>query len=419
MYLAPMKAVTFDVSAARYLLAKGLGGVTTSVTFGALSGVRLVEAPEPVLPGDDWVKLDVILAGICGTDIGNLTYAASPAMEPFGSFPAVLGHEILARVREAGPAVTSVSPGDRVVVDPMLSCQVRGFGHDPCASCASGYPSTCERGGEEGALRIAGHGLSRGLTIGYHRDLPGAWGERLVAHECQLFPVPEALDDRVAVLAEPLAIGVHALLQAPPGHADTVLVIGSGPIAMGTLWALRATGFEGEVVAQAKRSRETELATALGASRVVRPGLEAREALRDTGAMAYQPIVGSEVYAGGGFPVIYDCVGTGESLEQALSFASPRGQVVMLGCAARLRSLDLTFLWARELQVRGFIGYGREYWRGEARHTIAVTLDLLGERAGAADQLLTHIFPLDQYREALGAAADRGHSGAMKVALRP
>lgn len=414
-----MRAVTFDVSVSRYLLAKGLGGVTTAVTLGALGGVRLGDVPEPPLPGQDWARLEVILAGICGTDIGNLTYSASPVLEPFGSFPAVLGHEILARVSEVGPGVTRARVGDRVVVDPMLSCRVRGYGDDLCPSCSAGFPSTCERGGEEGPLLIGGRNLSRGLTIGYHRDLPGGWGTGLVAHDSQLFPVPQEMHDRVAVLVEPLSIGVHAALKAPPRPGEPVLVLGSGPIAMAAIWALRATRFEGYLLAQAKRPGEAKLARAMGADDVVQPGPEARQALVETGAMAYQPIVGPEVFSGGGFPLIYDCVGSRESLDQALRYAAPRGRVVMLGCAARIRSLDLTFLWARELEVRGFIGYGRELWRGEERHTFQVTFDLLAKRPGSVDRILTHVFPLDQYREALAAAANRRLSGAMKVALAP
>jgi len=414
-----MKAVTFDVSIPRYVLAKGLGWLTSAVTLGPLSGVRLGEVQEPPLPGEDWARLEVILAGICGTDIGNLTYSASPAMEPFGSFPAVPGHEILARVSGVGPGVSRARVGDRVVVDPWLSCRVRGYGDDLCRSCAAGLPSTCERGGEEGPLLIDGHNLSRGLTIGYHRDLPGGWGAGLVAHDSQLHPVPEGMSDRVAVLVEPLSIGVHAALQTPPHPEEPVLVLGSGPIAMAALWALRATGFHGFLLAQARRPGEAKLARAMGASDVVQPGLEARQALVDTKAMAYQPIVGPEIYSGGGFPLIYDCVGSRESLDQALRYAAPRGRVVMLGCAAQIRSLDLTFLWARELEVRGFVGSGREVWRGEERHTFQVTLELLEERPGGPDRLLTHVFPLDQYRGALKAAANRRLSGAMKVALEP
>jgi len=414
-----MKAVTFDVSIPRYLLAKGLGGLSSSVTYGALSGLRLGEVPEPVLPGPEWVRLEVLLGGICGSDIGNITFSSSPVMEPFGSFPAVLGHEILARVSEVGPGVTSLQVGQRVVVEPMLSCRVRGYQDYQCPSCAAGLHGTCEQGGEEGPLEIGGVSLSRGLTIGYHRDLPGGWGEKMVAHRSQLFPVPDEMEDRTAVLVEPLSIGVHAVLNAPPNRGDPALVIGSGPIAMSTVWALRAGGFGGDLVVQAKREKEAELALALGASQVVRPGAEAREALVDTGAMAYQPLAGPEVYSGGGFPVIYDCVGSRESLDQAIRFAIPRGRIIVLGCSARIRKLDLTFLWSRELEIRGFLGYGTETWDGRELHTFEITRELLLRKPLPIDRMVTHIFPLDQYREALKAASNRRRSGAMKVVLKP
>ncbi|HZD05472.1 MAG TPA: alcohol dehydrogenase catalytic domain-containing protein, partial [Longimicrobiales bacterium] len=163
-----MRAVTFDVSIPSFLLGKGLGPVTESALFGRLSGLRLSEIPEPVPPAEDWVRLEVVLAGICGTDVGNLTYSASPAMEPFGSFPAVLGHEILARVTEVGPGVAGVRVGQRVAVDPLVSCTMRGFRNGArCPSCAAGLQCTCERMGEEGILEVGGHPLRRGATIGY------------------------------------------------------------------------------------------------------------------------------------------------------------------------------------------------------------------------------------------------------------
>ena len=414
-----MKAVTFDVSVPRYLLAKCLGGLTTSVTFGSLSGLRLQEVPDPTLPGPDWVRLEVLLGGICGTDIGNITFSSSPVMEPFGSFPAVLGHEILGRVVEVGPAVTAIRVGQRVVVEPMLSCRIRGYRDFQCPSCAAGLHGTCEQSGEEGPLEIGGMPLSRGLTIGYHRDLPGGWGEAMVAHETQVFPVPDEMDDRTAVLIEPLSIGVHAVLNALPRKGDTALVVGSGPIAMATLWALRALGFGGDLVVQAKREKEVELALGLGASRVVRPGSEAREALMETGAMSYQPLAGPEVYSGGGFPLIYDCVGSPSSLDQAIRFASPRGRIVVLGCSAKIRNLDLTFLWARELEFRGFLGYGRETWDGKELHTFQITRELLLRKPLPIDRMVTHIFPLEQYEDALRAASNRRRSGAMKVILKP
>ena len=109
-----MNAIEFNVTVPRFLLAKSVGRVSDSAFYGGLSGVRLRDVELPSLPGPEWVRLKVRKAGICGTDIGNLTYSASPAMEPFGSFPAVLGHEIVAEVVETGSHVRDLEPGQRV-----------------------------------------------------------------------------------------------------------------------------------------------------------------------------------------------------------------------------------------------------------------------------------------------------------------
>ncbi|MGY8797873.1 MAG: zinc-dependent alcohol dehydrogenase [Longimicrobiales bacterium] len=415
-----MRAVSFNVTIPSFLIGKGFGKITESAIFGGFSGVTFGDVAEPSLPDGDWVRLEILKAGICGTDIGTLTFKASPAMEPFGSFPAVLGHEILARVLEVGSNVSSVTPGQRVVVDPMISCTMRGFpGDGQCPSCSGGSHCTCERMGEEGVVQVDGEPLKRGATIGYHASLPGAWAERMIAHESQLFPVADEMSDNTAALIEPIAVGMHAVLGSRPFGPGPVLVIGSGPIALGTIWSLRAAGYEGPIVAQIKRGHEADIARSLGASKVVSPGDEARQALVDTGSQAYMPIVGEEVYAGGGFPVIFDCVGSHQTISQSLRFAAPRARIVMLGCAAELKNLDLTFLWARELDVKGFVGYGIEDWKGERQHTFQITHDMLLETGAPVDQMVTHVFPLDQYQNALSTAANRRKTGSIKVLLDP
>ena len=295
-----MRAVSFNITVPKFLIGKGLGGFTEAAIFGGMSGLQFGDVTEPALPAGDWVRLEILKAGICGTDIGTLTFKASPAMEPFGSFPAVLGHEILARVLEVGPGVRSVEPGQRVAVDPMVSCTMRGFpGAGGCPSCSGGFHCTCERMGEDGQLEVDGVPLKPGATVGYHASLPGGWSERMIAHESQLFAVDDAMDDRTAALIEPLAVGMHAVLQTRPFGSGPILVVGSGPIALGTIWSLRAAGYQGEIVAQIKRGHEADIARALGATHIIAPGDEARQALIDTGAQAYMPIVGDEVYAGG------------------------------------------------------------------------------------------------------------------------
>ncbi|MSR20046.1 MAG: alcohol dehydrogenase [Gemmatimonadetes bacterium] len=415
-----MRAVTFNVSVPGYLTGKTLGGVTESALFGGLSGLRYGDVPEPALPGPEWVRLEVLMSGICGSDIGNLTYKSSPAMEPFGSFPAVLGHEILARVVEVGSAVRRVERGQRVAVDPVISCTMRGFlGVAQCPSCVGGHHGTCERSGEVGETVVAGRPLGRGLTVGYQTDLPGGWSERMIAHESQLFPLDDAISDRTGVLMEPLAVGMHAALGSRPFGSGPALVIGSGPIALGAIWALRAAGYEGELLAQIKRGHEAEIARSLGATATLAPGDEARQALVETGAQGYMPILGDEVYSGGGFPLIFDCVGSGETIKQALRFAAPRGRIVLLGCAAEIRKLDMTFVWARELDVKGYVCYGQEEWRGGRQHTFQIVHDMLLETQAPVERMVTHVYPLGQYKDALSAAANRRRTGSIKVLLDP
>jgi threonine dehydrogenase-like Zn-dependent dehydrogenase len=241
----------------------------------------------------------------------------------------------------------------------------------------------------------------------------------MIAHESQLFVVDDSMSDRKAVLTEPLSIGMHAVLNARPLGGGPALVIGSGPIALATIWSLRAVGYRGELLAQVKRPLEAEVARSLGASHVVSPGTEARQALIDTGARAYEPIIGAEVYAGGGFPLVFDCVGSAESLDQCLRYAAPGSRIVVLGCAAKIPDLDLSFLWSRELEMKGFLGYGLEDWRGERRHTFEITLELLGETGAPVERMITHAFSLDDYRKGLSAAANRHQSGSIKVLLEP
>ena len=125
------------------------------------------------------------------------------------------------------------------------------------------------------------------------------------------------------------------------------------------------------------------------------------------------------MYAGGGFSLIFDCVGNRPSLDQSLRFASPRARVVMVGFCAVVRRLDLTLVWAHELAVQGSLGYGREQWEGESLHTFEVVFQLLAGSGARIADLVTHTYPLTQYRTALSTARHHRKSGAIKVLLTP
>ena len=379
------------------------------LTRGWMPWLALRQYPVPELRGPDWVRLRPQMAGICGSDLALLTGRASPILSPFASFPAILGHEVVAIVEEAGSAA-GFGVGDRVVVDPVISCFVRGL--DPCPACGEGLPALC--------LHAADGDLSPGMLIGYCHDLPGGWSTSMLAHASQLHRVPDAISDQAAVLAEPLACGLHAVLAAPPNPDRPVLVVGGGTIGLGVVMALRHVQPDADITAVVRHPIQARLAERLGATRVVvdrRGDGPQHAAVEVTGANRHRPIVGASVYTGG-FDLVYDCVGSAASLDASLRATAARGRLVLLGTAGELQRLDLTLAWARELRIIGSYVYGREASLPGAPHTIDHLLSWLAQAdAPPVAELVTHRFELERWREALATAWGRSRHASVKVAF--
>jgi threonine dehydrogenase-like Zn-dependent dehydrogenase len=398
-----VRGLTFSLSVPGHLAARLADRWAPALpAAGWLPGLSLARLPAPGLPGARWVRLRPILSGVCASDLALITGRSSPALSPFVSFPAVLGHEVLARVTEVAPAVRGVRPGDRVVVDPFISCEARNL--PPCPPCARGDSRLCTRAAEDS--------LAPGMLIGYCRALPGGWSEEMVAHENQLHQVPDEVSDEAAVLVEPLAVALHAVLLSPPPAVGRALVLGAGTIGLCTIAALKVVVPTCRVVAVARHPFQSAAARRLGAE-PVETGQDAGDAaVASAGARRYRPVWGPPVYAGG-FDRVYDCAGTERSMDDALRVSGPGAHVVLVGCTGGVR-LDLSFVWARELRVLGSYGYGPEPGAG-GRHTFQLALDLL--RRGTPDlaALVTHRFPLERWRAALGTSLRRARHGAVKV----
>lgn len=404
-----MQAVVFELSLPRYALAKSLGRFSHEFYHGRASCLSMRDIPRPALPGPEWARLETLASGVCGSDIGAIYLKSSPSLEPFNSFPCVLGHEILARVEEI-PEGFALKPGDRVVVDTTLGCAVRGV-KDPCRSCRAGAFMACER--------VTEGCLAPGMTIGYHKDLPGGWCPEIVAPARQLFQVPDNVPDRVAVLTEPLAIGLHGVLASMPRDDEHVLVIGGGMIAFAAIWALRALGSRARITQVALLPYQLEVGRALGADEGILGTRDdakfASEISRLTGARSFRPLIGPRVFSGG-FDLVIDCIGTSESVRDALRVAAGAGKVLLLGAAGLLKGVDWSFVWSRELTIKGSVGYGLELYRGEKKHTFEIVLELLSSgTAPDVAPLVTHIFPLTSYREAIIANIERGTYRSVKT----
>ncbi|HEX6139182.1 MAG TPA: alcohol dehydrogenase catalytic domain-containing protein [Candidatus Limnocylindria bacterium] len=360
----------------------------------------------PALPGPDWVRLRPILSGVCGSDIALLTGKASAILSPFASFPAVLGHEVVATITETGPGVQGWSSGERVALDPVLSCVPRGL--EPCDWCRRGHTGLC--------LRTAEGLIAPAPMLGFCRDLPGGWSEAMVAHASQLHRVPEVLSDEAAVMVEPFSVALHGVLARPPGPGERVLVIGAGTMGLCVAAALRLAAPGAAVTVVARHAVQRRLAERFGAT-VARSPLEA--AVERAGARRHRPLVGQDVLVGG-FDQVYDAVGTARTLDAALRVAAPRGRVVIVGGPAQVSTLDWTLAWTRELRIQGTYVYGVEESLPGRPHTMDAAMDMLAAHPELPlGELVTHRFRLEEWRRAMAAALSRGRSGALKIVFAP
>ena len=401
-----MRALVLDLSIPRYAAALITRRKVKSLLYGRLSSLALREVEEPRRPGDDWVKLAPRATGLCGTDLSAIYQKASPTLSVLQPLPAVLGHEILADVVEVGAGARDrVKEGDRVVVDPVLHCETRGL--PSCAWCEQGVYGTCER-----------HFDGGGAILGYSREYPGGFSDRMVAHRSQLFRVPDSLDDDGAVLAEPFSVAVHAVLPNLPRDGERVLVIGGGIIAFATLWALKRLNPTCRVSLFTVEPYQLDVARGLGADAALGPGDLLRLAAGDLGTRELKPILGRGFLVGG-YDTVFDCIGTERSLGDALKVTRPRGTVVLVGAAGILSGIDLSTVWSREQRVVGSVYYGHEEWRGQRRRTFDLTLELLSGGASPGPALVTHKLPLERYGEAIEASTDRAAHRSVKAILCP
>lgn len=388
----------------RYGLSKALGWLFPAVYWSRLGCLQYKDVPEPPLPGPDWARIEVRCAGICGSDLNTITLHDSPSLSAYTSFPFIMGHENVGTIADLGPAVEGFGVGERVVVEPTLGCAVRGF-DDPCPACARGDPAICERR-TEGAI-------AAGTFTGFCASTGGSWSRTFVAHQSQLLRVPEGVSDENAVMCEPFAVALRAVLRNPPPPQGTALVLGAGTIGLSIVAALRALGHANRVVVVARHPFQAEWARRYGADLVIPPGKDTTlaEALS---ARLHRPILGLPLVSGGA-EVVYECVGSDESLHTAIRFTREGGTAVILGLAALPRGIDWAPLWLKGITLHGSFAYGIETYGGRRVRTMQLALDLMAEGKADLAPLVTHRFRLEEYGRALKMALHKERHHAVKA----
>jgi len=403
-----MKAVQFLISVPRYVFGLIGGKISPTAFTSRFSCVQYREVPEPELLGPDWVKIKTRYGVICGSDLGMIKLHDSPSLSPFGAEVFTIGHEQVGTIVEVGENVTGFKVGQRVTVDPLLPCPTRGI-ESPCPHCQAEEWSRCENWAEGGLP---------GLELGNNADTGGSWSPYFLAHQFQLFAVPDTVSDENAALVDAFCSALHAVMRSFPQDGDTVLVIGGGVIGICVVAALRVLESKARILVLAKYPFQGEWAEHYGADEVIclgRGDYYQRVAELTSGRL-YKPILGKRAMVGGA-DVVYECVGADDTTDDALRFTRAGGRLALVGLIAQTKKVDWTPVWFKELTVVGTLASSTETYRGQRKRCYQLALDWMAEGKLDLNPLLTHTFRLEEYRKALTTAMHKGRTGYVKGAF--
>lgn len=393
-----MAALEFRHEIGRYLASRIAFAAAPRLWSARLAPLHPVRLPRPHVDREGWSTLAVRLAGICGSDISMMTGKDSLYLEPEATYPFIPGHEIVGE-----------SNGRRVAVSPVLGCRARGL--EPCRPCAERWDGFCERRG--------GAWPSRGLAIGFNRDTGGGWAEACLVHASQLWPLPDSIGDRDALLLDPAAAALAALLRTNEPAAERTVVLGGGTIGLLVAHLHRSLGLSGDCELLVRYEHQRAFAERLGIRATTVRGNESFRAWGADRGIAMQRVQAYGYVHRGVFDRVIDAAGSSESFAWASAAVRPRGRIVLLTSPASLRAFDPTPLWYREVTIRGIYQYGPVRWEGRDVHPYDVLLPRLANGSLRFADYMTHEFPLDRYADAFHASVHRGESGAVKVAFRP
>jgi L-iditol 2-dehydrogenase len=317
--------------------------------------VAVAERPEPSL-APTLVVLDVVATGICGTDL-HIQDGEYPTVPPV-----TMGHEVSGVVNGLGEGVDPTWHGARVVTETYFSTCGQ------CDWCRVGRPNLC----------------ADRRSIGSHVD--GGFAPRLLVPARNLHRIPDWLDGRAAVMAEPLACCCHSLLDPDRiAESERVLVVGPGPVGLLAAQVARASGGDVHVRGTPRDAARLSVAAALGFA----------TSTTDHGAV-------------GEFDVVVECSGHEAGMSFALESARRAGRYVQIGLAGKPVSLPFDIVCFRELTVTsGFASTPTSWLRA---------LELIEARRVQLEPLLSEALPLEEWERAF--AATRAGAG-IKYVLVP
>jgi threonine dehydrogenase-like Zn-dependent dehydrogenase len=318
------------------------------------SRLELADRPDP-RPGTGQVLINVLGCGICGSDLHVRYHADAEA-------------DVLAEIGYDG----FMRSEQQVVLGHEFVGEVAGFGPGTRKKIATGTPVV--------AMPLTRR-ADKTHAIGLSAAAPGGYAEQVVVEESLMFPLPDGLSPKLAVLTEPLAVGWHAVRRAEVSKSEVAIVIGCGPVGLAVICMLKARG-AGTIVASDFSAGRRQLATACGADIVVDPATGSPyRASGDRGFLTSLPAaaglaietmeklrrvpvpwehlwrVGEKLGGKPKHPVIFECVGVPGILDGIIASAPLYSRVVVAGVCAEPDTIRPVMAINKEIDLRFVVGY--------------------------------------------------------------
>jgi len=415
-----MKALLFEYQLPRLAIARIAGRFSLKGYLTSFGFLHYGEVPEPQLLGDDWVLIRTLACGICGSDHKQIFLDGNfdNPMTAVVSWPQILGHEVVGTIARVGPRVTRVKVGDRVVLNPWISCGPRGI-VPPCPACSAGKNTLC-RNFTKG--RVA-----PGIHTGNSSDVTGGFAELVPAHETMAVPIPEGITWDQAVLADPFSVAFHSVLKVRPGPGAVAAVYGCGNLGLLTVHILKRLFPGVRVIAIAAFPHQAEMARRFGADLVLEafPACRVIERVAEYLRCEAYYLKPKKPWLIEGVDFVFDTVASAETLETGLRIVKARtrdretgrdlaGVIVVTG-VAKPKRFEWTPWYFKEVRVIGSNAFAVEEFEGRREHSYGHYFRFLQQGRVDPTPMLTHRFPLAKYREALVCARDQKGRRAIKV----
>ncbi|AGB78204.1 theronine dehydrogenase-like Zn-dependent dehydrogenase [Enterobacteriaceae bacterium strain FGI 57] len=308
----------------------------------------VIEERSLPVPGVGEVRVKISLAGICGSD--SHIYRGH---NPFAKYPRVIGHEFFGVIDAVGEGVTDKFHGQRVCVDPVISC-----GH--CYPCSVGKPNVC----------------TSLVVLGVHRD--GGFSEYAVVPAKNAWVVAPTIADHHAVMVEPFTIAANVTGQVEPRQEDIALIYGAGPMGLTTLQALKNVYQVKQVIVVDRIDERLAMAEKNGADWVINnstlslPSLLEEKGIKPT--------------------LIVDAACHPSILQEAITLASPAARIVLMGFSSEPSTVVQQGITGKEISI---------YTSRLNANKFPVVLEWLEKGLIDPDKLITHRFNYAQVIEAI------------------